>query len=234
MTARILAAFEGGLARFLKAERDGLAAAFTTATRITTAELQDVLRQQVRGAGLGAGLEKAWRSKAYPGGGKTSLGPAGLVYSKAKRLHAAYEGGAEVSAGDGKYLVIPQPAAIALGLDFRQQGRKGSDYSRTGIRRAKWSDIEAAAARFGRLRFVRADNRTALVFADGLTRAKQRGLRGRLTRRGRLADVNRVGKSVLLFVLVKNVRVRKLLDIAREGVRAIDRLLGRLTAASPQ
>ncbi|MGB4101074.1 MAG: DUF6441 family protein [Alphaproteobacteria bacterium] len=73
----------------------------------TAEELKVTLRQQVRAAGLGHGLEKAWQVKIYPRRGVPTLNPSAVVYSKAPRLHSIFDRDNIIYARDGKFLAIP-------------------------------------------------------------------------------------------------------------------------------
>lgn len=221
---RLITTLTGNLAGYLQGERDRIAEAITRAVNDEGIRLRDELRAQVDAAGLGTGLSKAFRHEVYPKGRK-SFSPAALVYSKAARLHAAFEDGPTIRANNAAWLVLPLPAAEALGFADRPQGRKNSARSR----RARWSNVEAAIRRYGRLDFVPLDGGDrALLVARGLSRARQRGLKRSLTRRGAEAVASTVGESVPLFLLLRQVRIRKRLDIKAAGDRALDRLHSRV------
>jgi hypothetical protein len=206
----------------LKRAGHNLAAALTNAVDRAASRLVLDLRRQVRGVGLGPGLEKAWRYQAYPPGKRASTRAAALVFSKAPRLHAAFETGAEIEARRAKWLVLPLPAAEALGLDRRPLGRKPEGRANP---RTRFSDVEAAVGRYGRLAFVPLDGgRKALLVARGLSRGRRATIRRRLQARGRNAEANRLVRGrvgdVALFLLVRRVRVGKRLDIAGAVARA--------------
>ena len=209
---RLVVDVAGSFRELLKDAGDNLAAVLTNAVAAAGADLQEVLRGQVRAAGLGEGLAKAWRYEAYPKGRRASLGPAALVYSKAARLHQVFETGATITARGSKWLVLPLPAAEALGYDTRPLGRKPGGRAN---RLTRWSNVDAAVARYGELRFVAFDGgRRALLIADNLSRARQRTVRRRLVGAGQLEAANRVSSGVPLFLLIRQVRVGKQLDIA--------------------
>ncbi len=224
---RITIDVAGNLAHQLKEAGDNLAAVMTNAIADAGEWLQQELRGQVRAAGLGAGLEKAWRFEAYPPGKRASTRAAVLVFSKAQRLHAAFETGATIRAMNAKWLVLPLPAAEALGFWERPKGRRGKFemYNNRVGTNVRWSNVEAAIGRYGRLRFVPLDGgRKALLVADGLSRGRQRTIRKRLVGAGSLAAANQVRDSVPLFLLLKQTRIAKRLDIAGAAERARDRV----------
>lgn len=198
----IVGRITGDLKELVNAGFDEIADAARAAVRSASEALQTELRRQTRAAGLGTGLEKAWRLELYPKTGRRTLRPAGLVFSKATRLHDAFDSGETITARGSKWLAIPLPAAKELGLDKSPQR---PDSRRASPLPAKWSNVAAAEARFGGdLRFVPIGNGArALLVADGKARGDRfaRGGAGRAV-------------SIPLFLLVRKVRGRKLLDIA--------------------
>lgn len=199
MTTRfVVGRIEGDLKELVNTSFDEIGDAARAAVRSASEALQAELRRQTRAAGLGAGVEKAWRLDLYPKvSRRRTLRPAGLVYSKAARIHDAFDSGQTITARNAKWMVIPLPAAIAAGLD-RSAQRK--DSRRPGPIQAKWSDVAGGA---GSLRFVPiAGGRKALLVADG----KAKG-----DRIGRYASGRDV--SIPFFLLVRKVPGRKLLDI---------------------
>lgn len=213
---RVVGRIDGDLKELLNRPLDEIADAARAAVRSASEWLQAELRAQVRAAGLGAGLEKAWRLELYPKGRRKSTRPAGLVYSKATRLHDAFERGETVTARGGTWLAIPLPAAVQAGFD--KSPRRG-DRATGGPIPAKWSNVAAARERFGELRFVPVGNGArALLVADG----KARG--DRLARSG-----SGRATSIPLFLLVRRTRGRRLLDIAGAARRAEARLAANLS-----
>lgn len=196
------AAIEGDLRKIMAREVSVLAAGIKAGTVKAADGLKEKLRAQVRAAGLSTPVEKAWQSKVYPKG--ESMGAAGYVYSKAKRIHAAFDVGGDLRPKNGEWLVIPLPAARKLKLDVSYQRSKGS-------RPRHWSDVEAAVARFGALRRVMLPGGRMLLVADRVTASGARR-KVRTTREG--ARVQGLGNvSMPLFLLVKRVRLGRRLDI---------------------
>lgn len=174
---RIKAAIDGSLTELIEGELRVAARGITAAVKRSSSCLQNELRRQVRKAGLGKGLEKAFRKNIYPKRGR-SMGAAGLVFSKATRLHEAYSADRTISTRTGSWLVIPADAAIARGFDRNHKKSRGP------VPR-KHANIEAA----GKLAFVQyAPNKAMLVKIEGK-------------------------KKVPYFYLVKQVRLRKRLDL---------------------
>ncbi|MGQ9367692.1 DUF6441 family protein [Azospirillum sp. ST 5-10] len=218
----IVGRIDGDLRAVLDDRLSEIADAARAAVSGVAAELQADLRAQVRAAGLGEGLEKAWRLEVYPKARRRSFRPASLVYSNATRLHAAFDAGPAIRAKNASWLAIPLPAAVAAGLD-RQWGRRDNAHSRWRAK-AKWSAIQAAEERFGGLRFVPINgNRRALLVADGKARGDRlaRGGVGRAT-------------SIPLFLLVRQTKLPKRLDLDGAASRAEQRLASRLSKILPR
>ncbi|MGF7176997.1 DUF6441 family protein [Azospirillum doebereinerae] len=214
---KIVGRISGDLKELMNTRFDEIADAARAAVRSASEGLQAELRRQTVAAGLGSGLEKAWRLDLYPKiSRRRTLRPAGLVYSKATRLHDAFDNGETITARGGKWLAIPLPAAKAAGLDkspMRDDSRRASPMP------AKWSNVVAATSKFGALRFVPIGNGArALLVADGKARGDTlaRGGAGRAT-------------SIPLFLLVKRVRGRKLLDLAAAAKQAEAQLVANLS-----
>lgn len=198
---QIRAALEGDLRKIVAREVSVLGRGIKAGTQAATDGLKDKLRRQVREAGLSSSVEKAWQAKVYPKG--DSMGAAGLVFSKARRIHAAFDGGAEIRPKNGEWLVIPLPAARKLKLDL--------DYARSrGGKPRHWSDVDAAIRRFGALRRVVLPGGRILLVASGVTAAGQRR-KVRQTRNGAVQGIGNT--SMPLFLLVRRVRLGKRLDI---------------------
>lgn len=173
------------------------------AVRDAGLRLKEELRAQVRAAGLGKGLENAWRMEVYPKGNKRTLHPAALVYSKATKLHAAYNEGGVIRGKNGNYLAIPT---------------ENTPNAAWGKRKMSPGEVEQAFS--DRLRFV--PTRTGGMLVLSVLRGKKAGtLRQKTQRRlqqGRKAEV------VVMFWLVRQSKLKKVLDIEGAAARAEARL----------
>lgn len=79
----------------------------TEAMTEATGFLKDNLRGQVLEAGMGRRLANTWRGETYPKG-RSSLSPAGFVWSKAPKIIDAFSRGAAIRpVQGGKYLWLP-------------------------------------------------------------------------------------------------------------------------------
>lgn len=197
-------ALEGNLERVFEEELRETRRALTTAVVETGTALRNQLRAQVRQGGLGRKLEKAWRMERYPRRG-TSLSPAVLVFSKATRIHAAFDRGGTIRTKNAEWLVIPLAPAV------RQKFDRSFAKSKSTSQPRKFSDVDAAIRRFGKLRFVKVDSRTALLIADNATKT---GRVSKATRR------RKGSRGVPIFLLKKQVRLDKKLNIDRVFDRA--------------
>lgn len=194
---RLSVAVQGNLTGFLDGELTELARDVREAVNTAAEGLRDELRDQVRAAGLGPGLEKAWRAEVYPKGRSKTLRPAGLVYSKATVLHQAYITGAVIVAGR-QYLTIALPAAVAMGFGYSADLPRGNRGIPAGAKR-KYSQLGAAIARLGEANLKMVPGKKAgtvvvlYVKPGGSKKAK--------------------AAPVPLFVLVRTTKVRKALDL---------------------
>jgi hypothetical protein len=205
-------------------QRTRLAQRVTVASRETTTEFRDVLRHQVRAAGLGRGLENAFRGETYPRG-RASLHPGGLVFSKATALHDAYMRGATITARGGRWLAIPTQFAIQRGWASAMQGRGGRNLSGAAQPR-RFAQTAAATEALGALRFVSLGPGRAVLVWDN-PEAKRRS-RQKVHASFKLA---RGERGIVVFVLVRTTRVKKALDYLGAERAADQRYQSRMRAA---
>ena len=197
----------------MQAELRHLGRAATAGTRDAGRSLRTELRRQVTSAGLGQRLANSWRDKHYP---NQKLDAASLVYTKAPQIIRAFDEGAAVRSRRGRFLAIPTENAP----------RKGTDGRRI-------SPSTFPEHRFGPLRFVPRSTGPSFLVADGLRASLSRKsgeLRGfrRATDRARRSGQGLT--TVVMFLLVPQVKLRKRLDVAR----AAERWSGQLPALIEQ
>ncbi len=202
----------GNLVELMDAEVKDVGRALTAAVAVTAKAAQRVLRAQIKQAGLGRKLEKSWQILKFPARGRT-LSPAALVFSKARRIREAFESAGVVRAKRASWLVIPMLPAVRQKFHLSQARSRGS-------RPRKWSEVVAAVGRFGKLRYVRLDAKTALLIADNATK----------TGRIRKGDRRRRDRGVVIFLLKKTARSPKLLNSPAVS-RRVPGLLARNIAA---
>jgi hypothetical protein len=186
----------------MQAELRDIERAVAAGTRDAGRGLRTELRRQVTSAGLGQRLANSWRDKHYP---NQRLDAASLVYTKAPQIIRAFDEGAVIRSKRGRFLAIPTENAP----------RKGTDG-----RRIKPSTFPEH--RFGPLRFVPRASGPSLLVVDGVRASfsRQTGeLRGfrRATDRARRSGQGLT--TVVMFLLVPQVKLRKRLDVARAAER---------------
>jgi hypothetical protein len=186
----------------MQAELRDIERAVAAGTRDAGRSLRTELRRQVASAGLGQPLANSWRDRHYP---NQKLDAASLVYTKAPQIVRAFDEGAVIRSGRGRFLAIPTENAP----------RKGTDGKRISPR-------TFPEHRFGPLRFVSRPSGPSLLVVDGLRASfgRQTGqLRGfrRATDRARRSGQGLT--TVVMFVLVPQVKLRKRLDVTRAAER---------------
>ena len=189
-----------------------LAEDVTAATQAEGVQLQQDLRLQTLGAGLGQRLANAWRLRRFPTTG-VSLHPAAVVKTNAGKIVDAFDRGVTIrSRTTGRWLAIPTPAA----------GPKRTTPQ-------AWEQAAGLKLRFVPLR----GGRSALLVADG-ARLTKGGFVRELKDRSRSKDPGRLRgqASVVVFTLVRSIRLPKRLDIDLVASAAASRLADRIGANS--
>jgi hypothetical protein len=203
----------GSLARSLQADMQAelrdLERAVAAGTRSAGQSLKTELRRQIASAGLGQRLANSWRDRHYL---NRKIDAASLVYTKAPQIIRAFDEGAVIRSRHGRFLAIPTENAP----------RKGTDGRRI-------SPSTFPEHRLGPLRFVPRQSGPSLLVVDELRASfsRQTGqLRGfrRATDRARRSGQGLT--TVVMFLLVPQVKLRKQLDVAR----AAERWAGQLPA----
>jgi hypothetical protein len=191
----------------MQAELRDIERSIATGTRDAGRGLKAELRRQVGSAGLGRRLARTWRDEHYP---NRKLDAASLVYTKAPQIIRAFDEGAVIRSRRGRFLAIPTENAP----------RKGTDGRRI-------SPSTFPEHRFGPLRFVPRPSGPSLLVVDGL-RASFSRKSGELRGFRRASDrARRTGAgvtTVVMFLLVPQVKLRKRLDVARAAERWSARL----------
>jgi hypothetical protein len=199
---KLAAAIARSLQADMQAELRGIERAVVSGTRDAGRGLRTELRRQVSSAGLGQRLANSWRDKHYP---NQQLDAASLIYTKAPQIIRAFDQGAAIRSRRGRFLAIPTENAP----------RKGTDGKR--IRPSTFPEH-----RFGPLRFVPRQNGPSLLVVDGLRASfrrqtgQVRGFR-RATERARRSGQGLT--TVVMFLLVPQVKLSKRLDVARAAER---------------
>ena len=178
--------------------------AVTTAMREAGTGLKTAWRSQIAQAGLGRRLANSIRSQTYPKAGE-SLNAAALVWSKAPVIVGAHDTGPLIRSKNGFWLAIPTEAA----------GR--------GLRGGRITPGEWERRRGLRLRFVYRRSGPSMLVAEGRVNSRGLGVASRSkTGRGRV--------TVPIFLLVRQVKLPKRLDLDRDAERALDSVPGLILA----
>lgn len=186
---------EGDFPKLMQVEAEAGKRAVSAAMRGAAGTLKAAWRSQVTLAGLGSRLSKAVRSDAYPKG-KNSLNAAAMVWTKAPQIISAHNDGAVIRSKSGMWLAIPTAAA-------------GRGPSGKRITVAQWEQ------KTGRqLAFVYRRGRTALLVDTG--KAAPGNVMVKRRRRGGsvlTAPSTFRNRSVVIFTLVPQVRLKKRMDL---------------------
>jgi hypothetical protein len=199
---KLAAAIARSLQRDMQAELRAIARAVTSGTREAGRGLNIELRRQVTSAGLGQRLANSWRDRHYP---NQRLDAASLVYTKAAQIIRAFDEGALIRSRHGGFLAVPTENAP----------RKGTDGKRI-------SPSTFPEHRFGPLRLVSRPSGPSLLVVDGLRASfsrKSGELRGFRRAAGRARRSGHGLTTVVMFLLVPQVKLRKRLDVARAAER---------------
>ncbi|MBA4756288.1 MAG: hypothetical protein H2050_15790 [Sphingobium sp.] len=205
---RIKAQFRpGSLTKLLDVIEGEIADDVTQIMREETRDLTMDYRQQVRDAGMGNRLANTWRAEVYPKGGR-SLNPAGYIWSNAPAIIDAFARGAHIRPVNGaKWLWIPTRNVPAR----RRGGTYVSSVKRSNGTRMSPEEVELHFN--AELQVVIKGNKGS-AFIDvvlGLSGGYRRATAGRT--QGRRGMAPRKQKTVLMFNLVRGVRMPRLFDL---------------------
>ena len=197
----------------MEAELRDLESALAAGTRSAGRSLRTELRRQVASAGLGHRLAKSWRDKHYP---NQQIDAASLVYTKAPQIIRAFDEGAVIRSRRGRFVAIPTENAPRKGADGKQIS--------PSMFPEHW---------FGPLQFVPRQSGPSLLVVDGLRASLSRKtgeLRGFKRANDRARKSGQGLTTVVMFLLVPQVKLSKRLDVAR----AAERWSGQLPALIEQ
>lgn len=186
--------------------------AVTSGMRDAANGLKQDLREDVVAAGLGERLSRTWRGKAFPEVGE-SAEAAAYVWSRAPKIVDAFDRGAVIRSARGLFLAIPTAAAGKSGRSAAGSSEKITPEGwrrRTGLK----------------LRFVYRRGRPSLLVADD-ARINTRGLAARNRRKTGQA-------SVIVFILVPQVALKKRLDVESSAKRQAARVPSLIARHWPQ
>jgi hypothetical protein len=202
------AAIVGSIKADLEAEVRRIERAVPAGIKEAGSGLKGELRKQVVGAGLGIRLARTWRDRHYPNRGHDA---ASLVWSKAPQIIRTFDEGTVIRSKDGFWLAIPTPSAPKRGV---------------GGKRINPSNFPEH--RFGPLRFVYRHRGPSLLVVDGVRVNARTGRVGRRAKGGAYTKTGRMKAgmaTVVMFILVPQVKMPKRLDVKRAAERWAGRLL---------
>jgi len=190
----------------------------TAAMREATEGLKSDLRADVADAALGQRLANTWRGKTYPEAA-ISLEAASFVWSRAPNIVDAFDRGVTIKSSRGFWLAIPTAAAGVKGINPTGAMKRitpGGWERRTGMR----------------LRFVYRRGRPSLLVVDNARLSKKGLARPNVGRTRGGAAFTRIGgrSTVVVFILVPQVTLRKRLDIAAVAQHWASRVPGLLSS----
>jgi hypothetical protein len=204
----------------MKGQEVQVAKSVTAGMRQAADGLKGDLRADVVSGGLGQRLANSWRGTVYPQSGE-SIEAAAYVRTNAPKLIDAFDRGVTITAKTGKFLAIPTPDAGARQVSAKRA--KGT----TGYRLtpASWERETGV-----KLRFVPTRSGGVLV-ADAFYRRQAARFQGRKTFRPIRESGPAAGrKFVVIFVLVRQAKLRKRFDIeatAKEWAARVPGLIAR-------
>ena len=207
---KLSATIAGSIMAGMEVEVRTISKAVTAGIKEAGRGLKGDLRKQVVAAGLGPRLARTWRERTYPRN-KSSMRAATLVWSKAPQIIRTFDEGAVIRSKSGLWLAIPTPAAPKRGV---------------GGKRINPSNFPEH--RFGPLRFVYRRNAPSLLVVDSV-RINKSGRVGRRAKGGAFTKTGRMKQgmaTVVMFIMVPQVRLKKRLDVKREVKRWERRLPG--------
>ena len=194
----------GSIAAAMQAELDAGEKAVSDAVRGAALRLKADWCGQIAQAGLGARLARTIRSEAYPKG-QPSLNAAALVWSNAPVIVGAHDSGPLIRSKSGLWLAIPTAAA-------------GKSVRGGRITPAEWERRRGLS-----LRFIYRARGPSLLVAEGRLNSKGRAVASR-------SKSGRGRATVPIFLLVRQVKLAKRLDLARDAERAMASIPGRIVA----
>ena len=178
--------------------------AVSAAMREAGTGLKTAWRGQITGAGLGRRLANTIRSQTFPKSGE-SLNAAALVWSQAPVIVSAHDTGPLIRSKSGLWLAIPTAAA----------GKS--------TRGGRMTPGEWERRRGLRLQFIYRKRGPSLLVAEGRLNSRGLGVASR-------SKTGRGLATVPIFLLVRQVKLTKRLDLARDAERAVDRVPGLIVA----
>lgn len=211
-----------GLAKGL--EKD-LAKAVTAGVRDATDLLKADVREETQVSLPGGNrLPKAWRSKVYPGSGD-SADAAGVVSVRgsAAKLIDAFARGVTIRANGGRWLAVPTREAGRWGVKSGRSGFGTTVNSKGARERVTPAGFERRSGL--KLRFVPGKGGRAFLVVDQAQLT--RGIAVPYRSKGRGSRLyGPAGQTMVIFILVPQVKLKKRLDLDAVAEQAGARVPG--------
>lgn len=183
------------------------------------AETLDDVRAETARAFSGNRLPKTWRGRVFPQNA-ASLDAAGWIETKAPKIIDPSARGATIRAANGFWLAVPTREAGRYGI----RAGAGGFGTTTNSRGAREAITPAGFVRRTglKLRFVYDSPRRSFLVVDQAQLT--RGLAAPYRSRGRGSRLyGPAGKTIVVFTLVPQVRMKKRLDLDAVAKRGADR-----------
>ena len=198
---------------------DDLAAAVTAGVRESTEQLKADVREETQ-VGLPGGnrLPKAWRSRVFPASGD-SVDAAGWVQVRgsAAKLIDAFQRGVTIRADGGRWLAVPTREAGRFGMKVGAGGFGATVNSRGARERVTPAGFERRSGL--KLRFVPGSGNRAFLVVDQAQLT--RGIATPYRAKGRGSRLyGPAGQTIVVFILVPQVTLKKRIDLDAVAERA--------------
>lgn len=185
-------ALEGNLGDFAHQTHLRIAVGARTAAEKMAARAKLALREDTRRGGLGDKLANAWRADIYPQRSSVRThSPAVQVYTKAPKIMQAFAQSTVISAVNARYLAIPT----------ENTPRRGRRYA---------TPVEVEIIYNQDLTLIHGKGQQILAFVNAVK--SKNGKKWRRATKTRTGKQNRKAELVLMFVMVRQVHLRKRVD----------------------
>lgn len=200
------------LRRGLAADHESLISGVTMGMTRGAEIAKQMLRDDVRGAGLGDRISRAVRGVVYPKG-KRSLTPALYMHNASVLLDYFHDDNV-IQARGGGWIAIPTEAAERLGYASTDVSRKGNAVPAGQSRRLARIDLASREWKLG-TRLI--GNGNLLLVGEAPIKGGRARANTAANRRGRAGNTAKQpqGKAVVLFILVKQARVSRRLQFGQ-------------------
>jgi hypothetical protein len=203
-------------------------------------ETQGTLRDQARAGFPQAAdrMARTWRLQVFPRPGVATLRPSALISSRSPTIADAFDRGAVIRAKSGKFLAVPTQENRGGGLRSRKP-RVTAQQMYAARKQTFTLPIKGSQNKLWCLRVTEASSRTKAgriqrqAIAGNRIRVGQR----RTTVRGESLSPGRYTGRLLekgfvpMFILIKQVQLKKAFDIAGTARRASERIISVMRAS---